>query len=345
METTTTALLLLIGGLLAIGAVLFGRAAGRFGVPLLLIFLAVGMVAGSDGLLGIPFDDYDLAYRLGTAALVMILFDGGLQTPLESLRRVLVPAGLLASVGVLVTACMVAVIAWLLGFAWGPAMLLGAMVSSTDAAAVFSVLRGSGLQLRRRAGTTLEVESGINDPMAVILTMVLAGALVGDGVSWGLTWSILWQTSIQLIVGVIGGFGIGWLGRWILARVHLGAGLGPVFTLALACIAYGLPSLAWGSGFLAVYLAGMMLGNAHLPYRSGLLRVHDAIAWLSQVVMFIMLGLLVFPHQLFDMLLPGVIIAVALAVLIRPLAVALILVPCGYKRNEILFTGWVGLRG
>lgn len=344
-EPLATAVLLLVIGLLVAVSVLFGRAGGRTGVPLLLIFLVVGMLAGSDGLIGIHFDDYHLAYRLGTVALVLILFDGGLQTPLRSLRQALLPAGLLATVGVLMTALLVAVVGRFLGLDWGPALLIGAMVSSTDAAAVFSVLRGSGLQLRGRTGSTLEVESGVNDPMAVILTAVIASALVSGDAGWGMAWDMTWKTLVQLVVGAAGGVVIGWCGGWLLSRIRLGSSMSPVFSIALAAIAYGLPSLMWGSGFLAVYIAGVMLGNSRLPSRGGLLRVHESLAWLGQVVMFVMLGLLVFPNRLLEVLIPGVILALLLAFVVRPLTVAAILLPLGFKRNQVLYIGWVGLRG
>ena len=204
-----------------------------------------------------------MTLRLGTTALVLILFDGGLNTPFAALREAIRPAAVLATVGVAGTAALVAVAAHLLGFDWMHALLLGAIVSSTDAAAVFSVLRGSGLQLQRRVGMTLELESGLNDPMAVILTLALTGALTGQGFS--LRAAIL-DGIQQLALGALGGAAIGWLGRQVLQRAQLAAGgLYPVLTLALALIAFSAPTLVDGSGFLAVYIAGVVMGNGASP--------------------------------------------------------------------------------
>ncbi len=211
------------------------------------------------------------------------------------------------------------------------ALLLGAIVSSTDAAAVFSVLRGSGLHLKRRVGTTLELESGLNDPMAVILTVSLTQNLVhGEGLSW----RVLLEAVIQMGVGGGMGLGIGWVGRQILKRLRLqAAGLYPVMTLALAFLAFGVPTLLRGSGFLAVYVVGVLLGNENLRYRTGLLRVHDALAWLSQVAMFLVLGLLVFPRQLIGVAWLGLGLSLFLAFVARPLAVLLCLLALPLPRG------------
>jgi cell volume regulation protein A len=343
-EPQATALLLLTCGLLLAISVLFSRASQRFGVPIALLFLGIGMLAGSEGLGGIEFDDYQFAFRLGYLALAVILFDGGLNTPLGAVRRAAGPAGVLATVGVAGTATLVAVGAHFLGLGWPEALLLGAVVSSTDAASVFAVLRGSGLQLKRRVGVTLEVESGINDPVAVILTTVLTHNLLTPGAAAG--WRIPLEIAVQLAVGTLVGAAVGYGGRYVLSRLHLPTGgLYPVMTLALGLTAFGLATLIHGSGFLAIYLAGLLLGNGPLPYKAGLLRVHDALAWLSQVGMFLILGLLVFPSRLLDVAAVGLAIAVLLGFLVRPLVVWLCLLPFRYPSREVVYIGWVGLRG
>src|SRR3954452_23832464 len=343
-EPASTALLLTTCGVLLGVSVVFSRASQRTGVPIALLFILVGMLAGSEGLGHIAFDDYRFAYRVGTAALVFILFDGGLNTTLRAVRRAAAPAGVLATLGVIATALLLAGGAHLLGLDWPEALLIGAVVSSTDAAAVFSVLRGSGLQLKRRVGVTLEVESGINDPMAVILTTVLTANLLQPGSAAGLR--IPLEILLQLVIGPAVGAGAGYGGRHLLSRLSLSSGgLYPVMTLALGLLAFGVTTIAHGSGFLAVYLAGLLLGNGPLPYHAGLLRVHDALAWLSQVGMFLILGLLVYPSHLLAVAGVGLGIALVLAFVVRPLVAALCLLPFRYPRREVLYIGWVGLRG
>jgi potassium/hydrogen antiporter len=343
-EPEATALLLATCGLLLGVSVVFSRASQRTGVPILLLFIVVGMLAGSEGLGHIAFDDFRLAFRLGTIALAIILFDGGLNTPLNAVRKVMAPAGVLASIGVVGVAALVAGSAKLLGLAWGEALLIGAVVSSTDAAAVFAVLRGSGLQLKRRVGVTLEVESGINDPVAVILTTVLTQNLLTPGSASGLR--IPAEIALQLVMGAAVGAAAGYGGRDLLRRLTLmSGGLYPVLTLSLGLLAFGVATLLHGSGFLAVYLAGLVLGNGPLPYRTSLLRVHDALAWLSQVGMFLVLGLLVYPSRLVEVAVVGLGIALLLAVVVRPLVVTLCLLPFRYPAREVAYIGWVGLRG
>jgi cell volume regulation protein A len=342
-EPHTTAFLLVTVGVLLGLSTLFSRAAGRFGVPVALIFILIGMAAGSEGLGGIEFEDYGFTFRLGTLALVLILFDGGLNTPLSVVQEGIRPAALLATLGVIGTAVVMGGAAHLFGFEWKHALLLGAIVSSTDAAAVFSVLRGSGLHLKRRVGVTLELESGLNDPMAVILTMSLTQTLVsGEPLGWG----ILLEAVVQMVVGSALGVGFGLGGRILLRRVRLPTGgLYPVLTLALAFLAFGVPTLFEGSGFLAVYIAAMLLGNEAIRYRSGLLRVHDAMAWVAQVGMFLILGMLVFPSQLVGVAWVGLGLGLVLAFVARPLVVLLCLLPFRFPLKETLYVGWVGLRG
>lgn len=343
-EPVPTALLLATIGVLMTLSVLFSRASGRIGVPVALIFLLIGMAAGSEGIGGLEYDDFQFTFRLGTIALALILFDGGLNTPLTAFRRVFAPATVLATLGVAGTAGMMAFGAHLLGFAWPVALLLGAVVSSTDAAAVFLVLRGSGLSLKKRVGLTLEVESGINDPMAIILTVSLTGAILGAGPGSG--WVLLGSVLLQLGIGLAGGLLIGYAAVALLSRVRLQAGgLYPVLTLAVAFLAFSLPTLLLGSGFLAVYVAAVVIGNAKLPYRGGIVRVHDALAWFSQIVMFLVLGLLVYPSELLDVAVAGLGLALFLAFVARPLVVLLCLAPFRYPMREALYVSWVGLRG
>ncbi len=343
-EPFATAVLLTTFGILLGVSILFSRASERFGVPVALIFLGIGILAGSEGLGRIPFEDYAFAFRLGTMALVLILFDGGLNTSRSAIRLAVRPAGVLASVGVLGTAGLVAVGAHLLDFSWPEALLLGAVVSSTDAAAVFSTLRGSGIHLRRRVGSTLEVESGINDPMAVILTAVLTENLISPGEV--VAWRSALEVVVQMVVGGALGYAIGRGGRLLITRFRLPVGgLYPALTLTFAFLAFGVPTLFFGSGFLAVYVAAVVLGNGVLPYRAGLLRVHDALAWLSQIGMFLVLGLLVFPSRLVDVAWTGLALALFLALVARPLVVALCLIPFRFAPREITLVGWAGLRG
>lgn len=342
-EPLTTAWFLVVFGVLLGISALLSRTSSRFRIPVFLLFLVIGMLAGSEGPGGIDFEDYGLAFRLGTVALALILFDGGLNTPVASLRRAIRPAAVLATVGVAGTATVVALGARLLGFSWIEAFLLGAVVSSTDAAAVFSVLRGSSLSLKPRVATTLEIESGLNDPMAVILTMALTASLV-DGRPPGL--SILGGILLQLALGGVLGVAIGVAGRALLRRSRLPAGgLYPVLSLALAFLAFGVPTALHGSGFLAVYLAGVVIGNGDVPYRSGLTHFHDAAAWCGQVTMFLMLGLLVFPSRLLEVAGVGLALGALLAFVARPLVTIPCLLPFGFPLKEAAFVGWVGLRG
>lgn len=339
----TAVLLTAFGGLLA-ASVALSRASARLGLPVALLFLLVGVLAGSEGIGKIPFDDYHFTFRLGTTALVLILFDGGLNTSFSAARTVLLPATVLATLGVLATAGLVATLAHALGLEWPMALLLGSIVSSTDAAAVFSVLGATDTRLRQRVGLTLEVESGLNDPMAVILTTALTTALVrGQAVQpMALAGSIV----LEMAVGAATGVAIAAGGRWLILRIRLpAAGLYPAFTLAIACLSFGVTTLLHGSGFLAVYVTGMMLGSGALPHAVGIRRVHDALGWLSQVLMFLLLGLLVFPSRVWQVASVGLALALFLSVVARPLVTALCLLPFRYPWRESAYVGWVGLRG
>ncbi len=342
-EPAATAVLLTVLGLLIAVSVVFSRAVDRIGVPVVLLFLVLGMLGGSEGLGGIEFADYQVAVRLGTIALVLILFDGGLNTSATSIRQVLWPAGLLATVGVVITAGLVAACGRFFGLGWMEALLLGAVVSSTDAAAVFAVLRGGKLHLAPRVGRTIEVESCVNDPMAVILTLGIVEAMASERPSG---WRLALEVPVQLVVGTGVGLLLGYLGRALLRRVRLTTvGLYPALTLALAYVSFGGATLVHGSGFLAVFAAAAVLGNGPLPNRAGLTRIHDALAWLSQITMFLMLGLLVFPSQLLPVAAVGLGIGLFLAIVARPLAVLPCVLPFGYSPKEAAYIAWVGLRG
>jgi cell volume regulation protein A len=343
-EPITSALILAGFGLLLTISVSISRASAKLGVPVALAFLLVGVAAGSEGIGGIPFENYQLTFQMGAAALALILFDGGLNTPMSSVRSVAAPAVVLATVGVVLTATATAGFAHWLGLDWPLALLLGAIVSSTDAAAVFSVLSASGIKLRDRVGHLLEVESGINDPMAVILTTALTANLIHPGSQ---TWlEIGGKVVLEMTIGGVIGYAVGRLALWRLARMRLPAqGLYPAFTLGVACLGYGLPTLLHGSGFLGVYVAGVVLGSRAFPHAVGVRRVHDAMGWLSQIMMFLLLGMLVFPSRLADVALIGLGIALALAFVARPLVVALCLAPFRMPAREVGYVGWVGLRG
>jgi len=341
-EPLTTGWVLTIAGVLVLASVLFSRPSERIGFPAVLLFLGLGL--GASLVLPAEFADHSLAFRIGTVGLVLILFDGGLNTNWRAARPHLAPASVLATVGVIGTAAIVACAGRLLGLAWPEALLIGAIVSSTDAAAVFSALRGSNVQLRQRVGATLELESGLNDPMAVILTITLTGVLLDAApFSWP---KLFADIAIQLSVGLVAGLAVGWLAQQLLKRVRVpAAGLYPAMTLALALLAFGIPTIFLGSGFLAVYVAALMLGNRHLPYRAGILRVHDALAWLAQITMFLVLGLLAVPGLLAASGWMGVALGLVLALLARPLVVALCLLPFKFEKRETGFIAWTGLRG
>jgi cell volume regulation protein A len=336
--------LLLGGAVLVLAGIGSSLIASRVGAPLLLVFLALGMLLGEDGPGGIAFDDVGTAYLIGSLALAVILFDGGLRTRIAHVRNALWPGGLLATVGVMVTAALTALAAVaLLEVDYVAGLLLGAIVASTDAAAVFFLLRANGLHLQRRVGATLEIESGSNDPFAVFLTVMLTGWIAAQG---GTTWmqmglTLLMQFSIGTILGTLGGIGI----AQALNRLQLPAGMHPLLAVAGAVALFALTNLLGGSGFLAVYLAGLVVGNRPVRAFANVLSVHDAVTWLAQLVMFLVLGLLVTPSQLLGSLLPALGIAAFLMLVARPIAAILCLAPFGFRKREITFVSWVGLRG
>src|SRR5262252_7323491 len=331
-EPQTTAVLLVTLGILLGLSALGSRVAGRVGIPVGLLFLGVGMLAGVDGIGGIEFADYHLTFRIGTAALALILFDGGFNTNFREVRPALVPATLLTTIGVLVTAGVTTAGARWLGMPWPKAMLFASVVASTDAAAVFSVLRGVGCEPQKRVAAVVELESGLNDPMAVLLTVALIQLQLGIKESIA---RVVGDIVLHLIVGGALGVAIGLGGRFMLRRVRLARGVYPVLTVALALLALGLPSLVSGSGFLAVYVAGLVMGSGKVPDRAGVVRVHDSIAWFCQIGMFLLLGLLVTPRQLLPAAPVAIEIALVLGFVARPVAVFLCLLPFGYSLREM----------
>lgn len=339
---------ILVGAALVTISIFAGLVSSRIGAPLLLVFLALGMLAGEDGPGGILFDDFELAYVVGSIALAIILFDGGLRTSRARLMLALGPALLLATVGVIVTAALTgAAAAWVLDLGPLEALLVGSIVGSTDAAAVFFLLHLHGMRLKHRVGATLEVESGVNDPMAIFLTLLCVELLTAGAVD--LSWESLRPFSIEFlrqfgggaIFGVLGGYGL----LWLINRLQLASGLYPILALALALLIFAGAQTLDASGFLAIYLTGFILGDHRHRATQLIDRFHDGLAWLSQIVMFLMLGLLVTPTALVPTLVPSLAIALFLIVVARPLAVALCLLPFRFTWQEHAFVSWVGLRG
>jgi len=335
---------MLFGGALFIVSILASTLSPRMGMPLLLVFLIIGMLAGEDGFLGIQFQSVKAAYFMGTLALAVILFDGGLRTEIHLFRVGLRPALSLATIGVVITVGVCGgLAAWILGLSWVHGLLLGAIVGSTDAAAVFSVLTMQGLTLKSRVGATLEIESGINDPMAVFLTIMLVELMVTQQAhfSWSMLWLFVWEMGAGTVVGLVGGrilaYGI--------ERLQLSPGLYPLLALFGGVFIFGLAAVMHASGFLAVYLAGLMVGNRVSRGLYNIQRFHDGFAWLAQISLFLMLGLLVSPHQLMHYATSALLVGVLLMFLARPLAVWLCLLPFQFSWQEKTFISWVGLRG
>ena len=317
----------------------------RFGAPLLLLFLGVGLIAGVDGL-GIDFDNNGLSFMLGYVALAVILFDSGFGTPIKAFKTAAVPAVLLASVGLLITASLFAIAAIILmGFTFIEGLLLGSIVASTDAAAVFFLLRISGINIRDQITSTLEVESGTNDPMAIFLTITLVELITsGQGLS-GFNLSLLMSFLQEMGIGLIAGLAGGWLIAAAANRFEEDRGLAPILVLALALLVFSVTGTMHGSGFLAVYVAGLYAGNRKIQSRLAIKRFQEGMTWLAQIIMFVMLGLLATPSQFDVIIIPAVLLGVFLIFVARPLAVWLCLIPFDFNQKEITFLGWVGLRG
>ncbi|UJJ32133.1 potassium/proton antiporter [Halopseudomonas maritima] len=336
--------LFLIGAVLLCFSVLASSLSSRLGIPLLLIFLIIGMLAGVDGIGRIQFEDANTAFVIGSLALAIILLDGGMRTRVENFRVGLWPAMSLASVGVLISAALTgALTAWILELHWLQGLLLGAIVGSTDAAAVFSLLQGKGLNLKQRVGATLEIESGSNDPMAIFLTITLVEMLANGqtSFSWSFALLLIEQFGIGALCGLAGGFGL----VWLVNRVTLPAGLYPLLITSGAIMVFAATNKIGGSGFLAIYLTGLILGNNRVRNLQNILQVQDGMAWLSQIGMFLMLGLLVTPSEMVIIALPAVLIALFLIFVARPIAVLICLAPFVFSWRERLFIAWVGLRG
>lgn len=337
-------LLILVGAALAVLGVFSSLVASRIGAPLLLIFLLVGLLAGEEGPGGIKFDDFYSTYVVGSAALAIVLFDGGLRTRFAAFRGALYPAITLATLGVVMTAVLVGVVAsYLLNLSWTEGLLVGSIVASTDAAAVFFLLRAGGQQLKRRVAATLEMESGTNDPIAVFMTILLVQLiLLGGHSSVGeIAFAAAREATVGSLVGIAGGFAI----SVALNRIALPSGLHPLLVVASALFIYALAVILGGSGFLAAYLAGIVLGNRPVRAFASITTFHDTLTWLCQIAMFIMLGLLVTPSKLIPDLAAAFAIAFFLIVIARPVAVWLCLAPFGFQKHEKIFMSWVGLRG
>lgn len=325
-------------------AIFGSKAAVKTGVPVLLLFLALGMLAGSDGVGGYYFDNPWLAQSVGVVALVFILFSGGLNTPWADVRPVLRQGLALSTLGVTLTAlCVGWFAATFLGFTLFEGILLGAIIASTDAAAVFAVLNGKSVRLTGRLKELLELESGSNDPMAVFLTVAMLQLIANPGQS---PFSLVPMFVLQMGLGALFGLATGRAAVWLINRLRLEYdGLYPVLSFALVLVTYGVTALVGGNGFLAVYLAGLIMARGDFVHKRSLVQFHDGLAWLMQIVMFVTLGLQVFPSQLPSVALSGLYIAAFLIFFARPLSVFLALAPTRLSVREKAFISWVGLRG
>lgn len=335
---------IMLVALLLIASVVVTKFSTRLGVPSLVLFIGVGMMVGSDGLGFIYFDNAEIAQLVGVFALIVILFEGGMQTKWRDIRPVIVPSISLATVGVILTTSIVAVAAkWILPITWLEAFLVGSIIGSTDAAAVFAALKGKNI--RGKLEATLEAESGTNDPMAVFLTITFIQLLTLDHVNiFTLVGSFFWQMGAGLVVGIV----VGYLASLALNRINLdSSGLYPLFALSFAFLAYSASSLLQASGLLAVYVAAVWVGNAELAYRYSILRFHEGFGWMAQILMFIILGLFVFPTDVFQpaVMRDGLLIALVLILIARPVAAFLSLLGFSYSAKEKFFLSWAGLRG
>lgn len=336
--------IILVGSLLLLISIFAGKTGYKFGVPTLIFFLGVGMLAGEDGIGGIAFDDPQTTQMIGIISLNFILFNGGLDTDWKAVRPILKEGIILSSLGVLLTALTLGTfVYYITDFTIYESLLLGSIVSSTDAAAVFSILRSKSLSLRTNLRPTLELESGSNDPMAYVLTILFLGLVLNPDQS---IVSIIPTFFIQMILGAIGGFAFGRLSKIIINRIKLDyEGLYPVLVIALMFLTFSVTDFVGGNGFLAIYIAGVYLGNKYLIHKKNIIRMFDGLAWLAQIILFLTLGLLVLPSKIVPVIGIGMVISLFLMLVARPVSVFLSLIFFKMKMRRRVYISWVGLRG